>query len=305
VKRALIIGGSGFIGRYLVARLLSKLRLTATYSRHPFSVEGVETLPCDMTDPAALSALVQGCRPEVIIHAAAMRDPDRCERDPDLAARVNVDPVGTIARLAEECGAALVYFSTDLVLDGRGAMSSEDDPPRPLNVYGETKLRGERAALAGCARSLVLRLALSYGRGHPPHTSFTDWMAGALSAGRRIDLYTDQYRSAIYAGDVAGAVDLLLRSGAAWSGAAGSKRILNLAGPERLSRYDFGLLFCRVFGYDVSLIRPTPMPAGSGEGQAARPPDCSLDISRLFSLPYAPAGAAEGIARMRDEGPPA
>lgn len=305
MKRALIIGGSGFIGRYLVARLLSGWRVTATYSQHPFSAEGAETLSCDMTDSAALSARIRRCRPEVIIHAAAMRDPDRCERDPDRAAGINVDPVGTIARMAEERGAALIYLSTDLVLDGRSAMSGENAPPRPLNVYGETKLRGERAALEGCARTLVLRLALSYGRGHPPHTAFTDWMAGALSAGRRINLYTDQYRSAIYAGDVAGAVDLLLRSGAAWAGAAGSRRILNLAGPERLSRYDFGLLFCRVLGYDASLVRPTPMPAGSGADQAARPPDCSLDISRILSIPYVPAGAAEGIARMRDEGLPA
>lgn len=207
--------------------------------------------------------------------------------------------------LPRSCGAALVYFSTDLVLDGRNAMSGEAVPPRPLNVYGETKLRGERTAIECCARSLVLRLALSYGRGHPPHTSFTGWMARALSAGRRINLYTDQYRSAIYAGDVAGVVDLLLGSGAARSGADGSRRILNLAGPERLSRYDFGLLFCRVLGYDASLVRPTPMPTGSGADQAARPSDCSLDISRLLSLPYAPAGAAEGIARMRDEGLPA
>jgi len=234
-----------------------------------------------------------------------MRDPNRCQRDPDLAARINVDPVKAIARLAEELGAALVYFSTDLVLDGRRAMSTEDDPPCPLNVYGDTKLRGEQAALRGCSNALVLRLALSYGRGHPPHGSFTDWMAGALSTGKRINLYTDQYRSTIFAGDAADAVALLLRSGAAWSRAAGSTGILNLAGPERRSRYDFGLLFCRILGYDESLVRPTHMPAGTGNLQAARPPDCSLDISRLLSLPYAPAGAAEGIARMRDEGLPA
>ena len=183
MKSVLVIGGSGLIGRYITDRLRSVAEVTATYGASPFSTEGVETRLCDITDRDGLTALIRETRPDVIVHTAAMRDPDRCEKDPRLAERVNVEAVRRLARLAEGRGAALIYFSTDLVLDGARPMATEADPPNPLNVYGKTKLRGERAALEECTRTLVLRLSLTYGRGHPPHDSFTDWMAGSLAAG--------------------------------------------------------------------------------------------------------------------------
>jgi dTDP-4-dehydrorhamnose reductase len=122
----------------------------------------------DLADADAIRARVRDLKPDVIVNAAAYTAVDRAESEPDRAAAINGTAPGVLAEEAKRVGALLVHYSTDYVFDGtKAAPYTEDDAPRPLSVYGRTKLEGERAIQASGCRHLILRTSWVYsGRGH-------------------------------------------------------------------------------------------------------------------------------------------
>lgn len=120
--------------------------------------------PLDITDFAAVRALTNEVKPNVILHAAAYTNVDGCERDPDRAHRVNALGTWSVASAAEEAGAAIVVISTDFVFDGAKAEPyTEFDTPRPINHYGASKLAGENLARAACRRCYIVRTSWLFG----------------------------------------------------------------------------------------------------------------------------------------------
>ncbi|KAJ0066403.1 hypothetical protein NL108_013035, partial [Boleophthalmus pectinirostris] len=101
--------------------------------------------------------------PHVIIHCAAERRPDVVERAPDSALNLNVHATAVLSKEAAACGAFLLFISTDYVFDGRNPPYGEDDAPNPLNLYGRSKLEGEREAQRHCPDCVVLRVPILFG----------------------------------------------------------------------------------------------------------------------------------------------
>jgi dTDP-4-dehydrorhamnose reductase len=117
----------------------------------------------DVTDESVVRRALGGA--EVVVHLAAFTDVDMCEVEAERAFEVNARGTENVARAAVANGARVVYLSTDYVFDGKkDGEYFEDDPPRPLNVYGRSKLAGERAVLEAAA-NLVVRTSWVYGRG--------------------------------------------------------------------------------------------------------------------------------------------
>jgi dTDP-4-dehydrorhamnose reductase len=145
--RALITGGGGQLASDLQERLGDDAR---SYSHAEL----------DVADPAALDAVFEELRPDVVFNCAAFHNVDVCESEPDQAWAVNVRAVRDLARR----GAKLVHLSTNYVFDGRReAPYAEDDVPAPRSIYALTKLAGEHAALAYGDGALVVRGAGLYG----------------------------------------------------------------------------------------------------------------------------------------------
>src|SRR5581483_10553666 len=117
----------------------------------------------DVRDATATEAFLKSERPEVIVHAAAERRPDVSERDPDGTAALNVEATRRIAQCAHALGAWMLYISTDYVFDGTSPPYRPQDPPHPLNHYGQTKLAGERAMIAETGEAAALRLGVLFG----------------------------------------------------------------------------------------------------------------------------------------------
>ena len=135
--RALVTGANGQLG-YDIVRLLSS-------NGRP--CRGVDIEELDITDCAAVAAFCKEYRPTHVIHCAAYTAVDRAESEKELCSAVNINGSENVALAAKENGAKLVYFSTDYVYGGEGDAPMETDTPTaPLNVYGRTKLAGERAA---------------------------------------------------------------------------------------------------------------------------------------------------------------
>lgn len=117
----------------------------------------------DFTRPEALAETVRAVQPDVIVNAAAHTAVDKAESEPELARTINATAPGVLAREATTLGAWLVHYSTDYVFDGSGSQPwKETDPPAPLNVYGHTKLEGERLIAQHCAQHLILRTSWVY-----------------------------------------------------------------------------------------------------------------------------------------------
>jgi len=229
---------------------------------------------------------------DTVIHTAAMVSPDACEKDPSMAHTLNVVGTREVARWAEARRAGMVYFSTDLVFDGKKGGYREADSPVPLNVYGRPKLEAEGEVARICTRGVVVRLALSYG---PTRGAKGDWtlaMRRALEEGGVLRLFTDQFRSPAYVGDTAEAVFRLARNG--------HNGVYHLGGGERTSRYGFGRTFCRVFGLAEEKFVPIRM--AEVRMAAPRPADCSLDSGKLArETGLVPCGVEQGLRRQKME----
>ena len=118
----------------------------------------------DLADPDAIVAAVRGAKPELIVNAGGYTAVDLAETEAGPAAAINARAPGILAEEAKRIGAVLIHYSTDYVFDGtRTTPYPEDAPTRPLNVYGATKLAGERAIAAAGGAALVLRTSWVYG----------------------------------------------------------------------------------------------------------------------------------------------
>jgi len=118
----------------------------------------------DLADAPPLAAAVRALQPDVIVNAAAYTAVDKAESERDLAFAVNATAPRVLAEEAKRIGAMLVHYSTDYVFDGdKASPYVENDPARPINAYGESKLAGERAIQATGCRHLILRTSWVYG----------------------------------------------------------------------------------------------------------------------------------------------
>lgn len=158
--RILLLGASGQLGRDL-RRALMPLGPVRACARSAAADASLLTL--DLTDAAALDAMVAEWRPRWIVNAAAYTAVDQAEAEPDAAHAVNAEAVARLADTARRYQAAVLHYSTDYVFSGEGERPwREDDPAEPVNEYGRSKLAGERAlADSGCLH-LVLRTGWLY-----------------------------------------------------------------------------------------------------------------------------------------------
>jgi dTDP-4-dehydrorhamnose reductase len=286
--KALIIGCNGLLGQNLLST-----RPSGAWELVGAGLEAQPALPAplsayksvDISKRADLEAAIRGFAPDWIFNAAAITDVDRCEREPALAALINRDTVGWVASI----GIPMVHVSTDYVFDGEAGPYSEDDPTRPLSVYGATKLESERLVLAASPRSVVVRTMTLWGRGKGAKTSFVDFVGGSLKAGKTIRIVTDQWGNATLAEDLALGIWKLVEGGHAG--------IFHLAGSEWNSRFQWAEAIADHYGLDKSLIHPC---LTSDLKQAARRPlKSGLRTDKLTAATgFRTRNVAEQIRRM-------
>jgi dTDP-4-dehydrorhamnose reductase len=282
-----ITGASGFIGSRLLRDLSGEWTTvgTASTSADP-ALQRLE-----LCDPEKAERTLLALRPQAVVHTAAIADPDQCQRQPELARQVNGEGTRAVARACRRLKARLVHFSTDLVFDGQSSWYKETDPPRPISVYGSTKLAAEDAVLCECPEAAVLRVASVYGRALGGRPSFLDALCDRLSCGETFRCFTDQWRTATPCGQLPEIVAALLRR-------PGLGGVFHWAGATRVSRHEFALAVCGIFGFPQSLVEPCR--AAEARSLAPRPQDVSLDSGKLSRLIAArPWTLAEGLCAAR------
>ncbi len=257
--KLLVTGGSGYIGAGILRRAPREWNLAATYLAHPIERADVAAFCVDVRDANAVTRLFEAFRPDVVIHTAAVMTGE-------TMFATNVEGSRNVARAAARCHAYLIHLSTDVIFDGEHAPYDEDAAPAPITPYGESKARAEQVIRAEHPSALIVRTSLVYGfEPMDPRTRQT--LAGGVPR-----LFTDEYRCPIFVDDLA---DALLELADQKPGFL----ILNIAGAQRISRYEFGLKLARAFR-----IEPKFAPALSASSPTPRPRDCTLDISRAQNI---------------------
>ena len=285
--RALIIGASGQVGAALGERLTARgHEWVGTYAHVPRA----GLLPLDIADAEATRSVIDKAAPDWVFCAGALTHVDYCEEHPDEAMRLNRDAPALVARTAAKRGAGIVFYSTEYVFDGERGPYAEDDPVRPLSVYGRSKLEGERAVGEANPRAVIVRTTVVYGP-EPQGKNFVYQLLRRGRAGERMRVPDDQVSSPTCNVDLAAAsVELTERE---------IRGVYHVAGPEVLDRHAFARLACRVFGLDAGLLDPV---ATSTLGQRARRPlRAGLRIDRARAVLASPLrGPEEGLRAMRE-----
>jgi dTDP-4-dehydrorhamnose reductase len=182
-------------------------------------VAAVDLPELDVADPDAVERLLGGlpAPADVLVNAAAFTHVDRCEREPEAAARANAEAPGVLARACAAAGTRLVHVSTDYVFAGDAQRPyREDDEPAPRSVYGRTKLEGERRVRAAAPDALLVRTSWVFGRGR----NFVAAILAQAEARRRgeasgpLRVVDDQQGCPTYAWDLAEGLRGLLEAGA-------------------------------------------------------------------------------------------
>jgi dTDP-4-dehydrorhamnose reductase len=261
-RTAWITGAGGLIGNYLLQ--------TAPTFAPGWRIVGPTHAQLELTDFSAVREAFNIQRPQLLIHCAALSRSPVCEVHPALARKLNIEVTRHLVELAS--GIPLVFFSSDLVFDGRKGSYVESDPVNPLSVYAETKVAAEQIVLRNPLHTVV-RTSLNGGVSPRGDRGFNEELCGGWRAGKSFNLFTDEFRSPIPAKITAcGVWELVARN---------QPGLYHLAGSERLSRWQIGQLIAARWPQLNPRIEPGSLQDYRG---APRSPDTSLNCARIQKL---------------------
>ena len=269
--KTVVIGAAGQLGQDLMKTLGN-------------DAIGLGHADIDVTDGVGVSRVIREHAPDWVINTAAFHRVDDCELNPTLAFAVNATGAANVARAAAEIGAGVVFYSTDYVFGGEGRARhdphSESSLPDPSNVYGVSKLAGERMVMNANPRNLVIRSAGLYGTA----TSRKGWTFPELMANKGKNdgwakVVTDQALSPTYTFDLAETTKALMERDAVG--------LFHLVNEGECSWFEFAQETFDVTGIAVNL---EPSQTITAKGKARRPPYSAMTSERL---------AATGVQPMR------
>ncbi|KAL8943696.1 MAG: hypothetical protein Q9216_000895 [Gyalolechia sp. 2 TL-2023] len=288
-KTAFVTGATGLLGRQ-VLRAFDRAGWTAVgsgFSRaNPPSI-----LKIDLEDQSAIELALDETKPQVIIHCAANRFPDKCDADPDGTRALNIAAARRVAQAARSRSILVIYVSTDYVFSGKPgeAPYGVGSSPNPTNLYGQTKLAGEKAVLEACHNTglgVVLRVPVLYGHVETNAESAVNvlmdavWKAQEKDAQVSMDDWSLRYPTNTE--DVARVlVDLASKYLIAEDAKIAMPKILQFSSGQGFTKFQMCQLFAGILGLPLDGM------IGTGEDKKAkvpRPYDTHLSTKALIEL---------------------
>jgi len=270
-KRLLVIGASGLLGSKIYKQAGAEYQVSGSYNPEVDGKSAWRLEPLDIGSKEEVDRLFDKTRPDAVVLCA-----------PEM-----------VARACKNLGSRLVHVSTDYVFDGtKTRRYTEEDMPRPISVYGQSKLAGERAVLRTYPEAVVARPAVLYGWNPlEDKDNFVTWVLKKLRKGEKATLFEDQWISPTFSDDLAGT--LLELAGRDVSG------VWHVSGPDCLDRPTCGRMIAEAFGLSKDLV--LPVPSSSVSLPAKRPKYSCLDVTKVERLLSRKTMSFEqGLRAMRD-----
>ncbi|HMO61543.1 MAG TPA: SDR family oxidoreductase [Ferruginibacter sp.] len=295
--KILITGSNGLLGQHLVHLLLqhTSYQVIATGkgpARFSFAASAAlyQYVELDITDAVAVHRVIQQYTPNIIIHAAAMTQPDPCELHPVQCWNINVTATRFLISAATAAKAYFIYVSTDFVFSGEAGPYKEEDATGPVNYYGSSKLAAEKAVMESDLHWAVVRTVLVYGNILAGNRSnIITWVKENLENNRPIKVVNDQWRTPTYVKDLAKGILLLFQKKAAG--------IYHISGGELMRPYDMAVAVADYLQLDKTLM--TEVNASTFTQPAMRPLKTGFIIDKAVSkLGYQPTSFTTALKDM-------
>jgi dTDP-4-dehydrorhamnose reductase len=257
-KKLFVLGIGGLTGHKIISKIKNDFELYGSYNLRNPDLDFVTSFKLDITNIKKVEEILLECNPDYIINACAINNVDYCESHPNEAKKINGDFVSTLSKISENINCKFIHLSTDSVFDGnKKTPYVETDIANPNNIYGNTKLIGEKFALVN-SNNLVVRASVLYG-GLPENISqvnsssmkplnFGLWLINKLKSNEKVRIIQDEFSSPIIVEDFANSIIHLLKGN--YSG------IFHSAPNICINRYDFSKEIAKALDLDLSLIEP-------------------------------------------------
>lgn len=292
MDRVLIIGSNGMLGKDITKYFLKTKKYNVyAINRHiDDNLVKENSFVCDISDGKALNNALLKIKPDIIINCAAIVNVDQCEEEKDFAFKVN-SKVNEILALYNNRKIKLIYISTDSMFNGEKGDYSETDEVEPLNYYARTKLKGEQLILENNKEALIVRTNIYGFHDNKEQSSLCEWAIKNLSKNIPINGFDDVYFNPLYTKQLSQIVYELMQ--------LNCKGIINVASNHYLSKYDFLIYLCDVFGFNKNLVRRSKV--DNFNFKAKRPKNTTLDIKRLSSIGKYDLDIINGLKMLRDD----
>lgn len=292
--KVLITGSNGLLGQKLVDLLKTKsnVSLIATargIDRYPDQTGYIyESL--DITNAEEVKLIIDKHKPDAVINTAAMTNVDACETEREVCDQLNIYAVKYLVEACNKCNSHFIHLSTDFIFDGTHGPLTEDEIPKPLSYYGESKLKGEKAVMEFSNNWSIARTVLVYGIvSDMSRSNIVLWAKNSLESGKQINVVADQFRTPTLAEDLAMGCLLIAEKKA--------NGIYNISGKDFMSIFDLVYRIADYWQLDKSLLK---LSTSEGIKQPAkRPPITGFRLDKaIHDLGYNPHSFKEGLALL-------
>ena len=283
-----IVGASGLLGegfQHISNDTKNEFIFCYTKNKIPNAIH------LDITKEDMVKSFFQIHKPDALINCSAITDLEFCEKNKSLASNVNTLGAKRLAQACNIHGSHMIHISTEYIFDGNTGPYQENDVPKPISYYGQTKLESEKVVLKENQNFCVARASLLYGWSQNKQNLAT-MIISELRNNRQVKLIDDQQVSPSYADNVA---EMMLEL--AQMKISG---IFNVANSSTVTRYDFGILLSEVFGLNKSLIKSISIE--DFRWKVPRPHKSGLLIEKISKvLRKKPLTVKECLIRMHEE----
>lgn len=234
---------------------------------------GTDVDNMDITDAGQVKRVIEECKPDAVIHCAAYTAVDAAEDNQELCGKINVDGTRNIVKVCKDMGIPMMYFSTDYIFDGQGEnFWKEDDPKKPLNVYGQTKYESELVVQELIEKYFILRISWVFG------VNGNNFIKTMLRVGPQcgeVGVVADQIGSPTYTYDLAKLVIDMIQTD--------KYGIYHVTNEGICSWYEFACEIFKQAGLDVKV---NPLTTAEYPAKAARPFNSRMSKDKLINAGF-------------------
>jgi dTDP-4-dehydrorhamnose reductase len=286
--KVLIVGGSSLLGRYLAITKPESYTIESTWYTNPAE----SNYQLDITSKSQVAYIFDRVKPQLVVLCAAIGNVDFAEQNYQVTKTVNVDGTKNVIDLCNDHKAKLVYISTNAVYEGVNPPYNEESPQNPVNAYGSIKKQAEQLVTDLALKWLIIRPYMLYGWPYPGGRS--NWsivIKERLESQEKTKLVDDVAWQPTYAMEAAATIWMLNN--------LGNDESYNIASPDRMTLYEFGLKVAECWDLDKKLLEPVD--SGYFPTIARRPADTGYDLKKLNGVGISLMDVESGLEMMKNE----